>query len=150
MVNYLTLKVQIKKWFVDEGIILLFSILIPIAAMIMNGGMLIQLKSTEGKILIDFFQIALTLFGFTLISSIFEGRKMEGKPLVIKRMFFLSIIFLSAAIGFFILNSLISLKLSIGFWGIILVIILMLSFTGLTYGLLYLLKFLILHYKDMK
>lgn len=118
-------------------------IVIPVLAIIWVGGMLIDMIKNIGtqnySFFIDYAQISLTLFGFTLIGGIFESSK--EKPEIVKQMFTLSLGFLASAISFFIIYSFLFLKFEgmIKIIGtIVLPILMVLGFGGFVWGILYL------------
>lgn len=94
-------------------------------------------------------QICLTLFGFTFVSIFFEKRNNFDKK-VLRKLFNLNIGFLSAAIGFFILDSIQYVVEVVNEPSIILNVIIVLfglisgfvSFVGFIYGVLILLDVL--------
>ena len=133
-------KTKIK---IINGINNALRIIIPTLAIIWIGGMLIDMVqniSTKNySFFINYAQISLTIFGFTLIGGIFESSK--EKPEIVKQMFILSLGFLASAISFFIIYSFLFLKFEgiIKIVGtIILPILMVLGFGGFVWGILYL------------
>ena len=129
-------------------------IVVPILAIIWVGGMLIDMVNNIGtknySFFVNYAQISLTLFGFTLIGGIFESNK--EKPEIVKQMFILSLWFLASAISFFIIYSFLFLK----FEGLIKVIgmialpvLMVLGFGGFVWGILYLFSFLFNYLKKL-
>lgn len=126
-----------------DGINYILRIIIPILAIIWVGGMLIDMVQNIGtknySFFVNYAQISLTLFGFTLIGGIFELNK--EKPKIVKQMFILSLWFLASAISFLIIYSFLFLKFegTIKIIGTIaLPILMVLGFGGFVLGILYL------------
>jgi len=91
-------KIKIIDW-TNKYIIWFF---IQLIAIFWITGMLFELMKTLSKsdysFFINYAQISLTLFGFTLIGAIFQRKK--EYPKIIKKMFIVSILFLASAISF--------------------------------------------------
>jgi hypothetical protein len=82
--------------------------LVPTMAILMFGGMFIEMikgfqQTQYPTFFMNYAQISLTIFGFTLIGGIFERKK--NKPRIMKNLFYLSLIFLSSSIGFIFLHT---------------------------------------------
>ena len=110
---------------------------------------------TDYSPFLDYAKISLTLFGFTLIGAVFEkNRKKHNK--IIKKLFHYSIIFLSSAIGFFVLYSISFIPFTQGEFffdkvmPIIIFICMATGYGGLIYGSLGLLEKLVSYNKDLK
>ena len=129
-------------------------IIIPILAIIWVGGMLIDMVnniSTKNySFFVNYAQISITLFGFTLIGGIFEYNKEKSE--IVKQMFMLSLLFLASAISFFIIYSFLFLKFEgiIKIIGtIVLPVLMVLGFGGFVWGILYLFTVLFNYLKKL-
>jgi hypothetical protein len=131
--------------------------IIPAIGVIWLAGSLIELAKmtiTDYSPFLEYAKISLTLFGFTLIGAVFEKNKKKHND-IIKKLFHYSIIFLSSAIGFFVLYSISFIPFTQGefFFDKIMPIIIFISMSagygGLVYGSLGLLRKLISYKKEL-
>ena len=67
----------------------------------------IIINTPETLPILDFLTISLTLFGFTLVGGIFEKKRLEESPPIVKSLFRDSLIFLSSGTSFLLAYSLI-------------------------------------------
>ncbi|NQV09030.1 hypothetical protein HQ529_04220 [Candidatus Woesearchaeota archaeon] len=130
-------------------------IIVPTIAIFWLGGMVIEMLWDLQTKVFSFFmtygQISLTLFGFTFIGAIFEKNKVKSKT--VKNIFHLSILFLSSAISFFFLHSIVRLGFDNGLLNFLLsgaiFVSMLVGFYGFVYGIWLLLGVLIQHWKEM-
>ncbi len=145
-----------KSQIIDRILWILSLIIVPIIAIIWVGGILAQwiigVQSQDLSFFLTYGQITLTLFGFTMISAIFE--KNIKKPIV-NDLFRLSIVFLSSSISFFFLYSSSFLffqdqtnTLLNDIYAKLLVFSLIVALLGLVYGILSLLQILLKHARE--
>jgi len=129
------------------------SFLTPVIGIILIGGFILQMirsfQMQGTSFFVDYAQISLTLFGFTLIGAIFEQKRAQK---IVKQLFGLSIVFISSAISFFVLHSIAQFSDVTGItqtlFQIVTFVALLIAFLGLAYGLLSLLLLLLRHYKE--
>jgi len=149
----LSLKKDTKKKIIT-AILNTLRFAVPIISVFWIGGLVIEmskiLSSNSFGFFMNYGQISLTLFGFTLVGAIFEK---ERKSKTVKKLFLLSILFLSSAIGFFALHSLSYYTgsqnvLNIAIFSLLILIFMTLAFIGFVYGLWLLLTVLIIHWKE--
>jgi hypothetical protein len=124
----------------------------PPLAVLWTGGILLEWVINTQKNDVSFFlrygEITLTLFGFTLITAIFEKKE---KPDIVRHLFYLSIAFLCSTISFFLLYS-ISILFKDPQWRIsslLYPILLCIGCLGFVYGLITLLITLINYAKKI-
>jgi|GEM_PF-4126473 len=106
-----------KKDFID-WILVIISIIFPVLASFWALGIIVEIIKSGGNpsMLLTWGQVSLTIFGFCLIGGIFEKNKTSHTP-IMKHLFYLSMIFLAAGIGFFTVYSMLFLpNLSIKVW----------------------------------
>lgn len=152
------MKKETKIKLIDK-ILYLLSIIVPIIVILWIGGMVFQwidgIKSRDLSFFLTYGQITLTLFGFTMISAIFEKNK--GKAKELKDLFHLSLIFLVSSISFFFLyfSSFVILEVTFDkIWlewtyvGLI-IITLVIGFLGFVYGIFILLQILLKYAKGI-
>lgn len=141
-----------KKDKLGYAIEFILSIIIPTIAIVWLAGAtieIVKMTSTNYLQFIEYAKISLTLFGFTLIGAVFEKKSLEKHHEIVKKLFHYSIIFLSSAIGFFILYSIsfIPFERGVFLFDYIMPIVIFISmaagYWGLIYGSLGLLKQLI-------
>lgn len=100
----LIMKKDIKGKIIDK-ILNIFTIIVPLIILLWISGMIFKwingVTANDFSFFLTYGQITLTLFGFTMISAIFEKGKNKSKEL--KNLFYLSILFLLSSISFFYL-----------------------------------------------
>ena len=134
----------------------IIKVLTPLIAIIWLGGLLISMVKNIGQqnysFFIDYAQISLTLFGFTLVGAVFENKRRINP--IVKKLYHYSIVFLSSSISFFFLYSVSFLNFESGIlkqvMSILILISMIFGFLGLTYGALFLLNTLLNYSKGLK
>ncbi len=136
--------------FIDKNL----TSLIVLVATLWIGGLVFELfngiKEQNYTIFVNYGELALTLFGFTLIGAIFEEKRANNQK-IITNLFALSIIFLLSAISFFFIHSSIYIiynKFVFTIITILLYIAVPVAFLGLVYGILMLVWILLTYLRD--
>jgi len=143
------------KFKIIDGTNTVLSIIIPSIAIIWATGLILNMikdvNAQNYSYFINYAQISLTLFGFTLIGGIFERKK--DKPKIVKELFKLSLAFLFSAISFLFMYSSMYIKweginmqiISYIFLSIFIVV----GIFSFVYGLLYLFTVLFNYLKEL-
>ena len=98
-------KIKLKKWNIVQKIITpIFSAVFVLWLFGMTIQALESFVHHDYSMFKDYGEIALTVFGFTLIGGIFENKK--DHPKIVKKLFDSSLSFLTTAISFFFMYSL--------------------------------------------
>jgi hypothetical protein len=143
---------KITYWVAEN---ILFYISCVLAFILVMGMLLEFLKNNNNqdyKVILDYAKTSLTLFGFLLIGGIFEKDKQKEK--IFKNLFYLSLMFLSSAIGFYTFYYSTFIKFGSDFVsGLISIIIIplcaVIGFLGFGFGLFLLLMVLIGYIKKI-
>ena len=108
----------------------------------------IAMSDTPNIIIRGYGNLALTLFGFTLIGGIFEKRNKEDKSTVKRQMFLISLIFLLSAMSFILSSTLYGTEGTLEMYLVVCDVACSIGISSFIFGVLYLMVVLIKHFRN--